>query len=52
MSTLMNGVLFFFGIGRNPLGRLSRSDAEAMQSDWLKIGDDIRKSMILYSTYE
>lgn len=48
MSTAINSILYFFGIGNNPIPFEIKDDATAIRSDWEKVGMDIRKAMIQY----
>ena len=48
MNTAINGILYFFGIGPNPLSTNWKNDAAAIRSDWEKVGNDIFNSMRRY----
>ena len=45
-------ILYLFGIGENPISFHAKSDYQAIQSDWQKIGMDIQKSMQRYEQQE
>lgn len=41
-------ILYLFGIGENPISMHSKSDYQAIQSDWQNVGMDIYNSMQKY----
>ncbi|MBR1519728.1 MAG: hypothetical protein IJ635_00640 [Bacteroidaceae bacterium] len=48
MSTALKSILYYFGIGPNPVVFEVKDDASAIRSDWEKVGADLRKAMIQY----
>ena len=48
MKTFRETILYFFGLGENPVRFKRHSDSEAMRSDWERVGNDIYRSMRRY----
>jgi hypothetical protein len=45
MKIVINSILYFFGLGDNPLDKPLHTDAENIASDWKRVGDDLRKAI-------
>lgn len=50
MSVVINSILYFFGIGDNPILFGTRDDGDAIRSDWERVGADIQKAMARYES--
>lgn len=48
MSFFVKGMLYFFGLGENPIEKTRKNDGDAIASDWTNIGNDIRKALTTY----
>lgn len=48
MDTIIEGILFFFGLGDNPISWKSKNDNDALQSDWNNIGKDFQNAIAGY----
>lgn len=48
MSVVLNSILYFFGIGDNPIIFDVKNDSDAIRSDWERVGADIQKAMVRY----
>lgn len=48
MRVVFDSILYFFGVGSNPLSFDVKDDTESIRSDWEKVGSDIRKAITLY----
>lgn len=45
MNIVINSILYFFGLGDNPLDKPLHTDAENIASDRKRVGDDLRKAI-------
>jgi hypothetical protein len=52
MKVVINSILYFFGLGENPIEKTHKNDQDAIASDWINIGNDIRKAMNIYGNAE
>ena len=48
METVINSILYLFGLGRNPISVQINNDSQSMKSDWYKVGHDIQKAFMKY----
>lgn len=48
MRIFIKGMLYFFGLGENPIEKIRKNDRDAIASDWINIGNDIRKALTIY----
>lgn len=49
MKTVVNSILYIFGIGENPISiQMYDDDFQSIKHDWENVGHDIHKAMTQY----
>lgn len=48
MKTIVQGILYFFGLGENPITYKMEDDVHAMKSDWENVGRDFHSAIKNY----
>jgi hypothetical protein len=48
MDTMIKGILYFFGLGKNPIEWEPKDDYQALMSDWENIGRDFQNALANY----